>query len=70
MTLKRITWIDVIFIFLVSFIIHYMFDWYPSIITFMFFPVNESIWEHQKMIFMAYLMWGIVEYFILKKYSF
>jgi hypothetical protein len=67
MNLKKITIIGIIFIFLLSFITHSIYDWFPSFLTSIFFPVNESIWEHMKMIFTASLIWGLVEYFILKK---
>lgn len=69
MNLKRVTIMGVIFIFLISFVIHNMYNWYPSIITFMLFPINDTIWEHQKMICMAYLVWGVIEYFILKLFN-
>lgn len=66
MNLKRIAIIDIIFIFLFSFITHNIYNWFPSTLTSIFFPVNESIWEHQKMIFITVLIWGLVEYFLLK----
>lgn len=66
-SIKKVLTIGVLFIFLVSFITHNIYEWAPSMFTFSIFPINESIWEHQKMIFSAYLMWGIVEYIILKR---
>lgn len=38
-----------------------------SVIIGIFCPVNESIWEHQKLLFFPYIIWNIAEYFILKK---
>jgi hypothetical protein len=67
MTLKKITFIGIIFIFLLSFLTHSIYDLLPSFLTSLFFPVNESIWEHMKMIFTTYLIWGIVLYIILNK---
>jgi hypothetical protein len=69
MNLKKITTIGIIFIFLFSFITHNLYEWFPSFLTSLFFPVNESIWEHQKMIFTTVLLWGLIEYFLLKKYE-
>lgn len=69
MTLKKTTFVGVIFIFLIGFLIHYLYDWFPSIVTLILSPINESVWEHQKLIFTSYLLWGIVEYFILKRYN-
>ena len=31
------------------------------------FPVNESIWEHMKLIFTSYIFYGIIEYFLIRK---
>jgi hypothetical protein len=67
MTLKKLTFLGVIFIFLLSFITHNVYDLLPSFFTSLFFPVNESIWEHMKMIFTSTLIWGLVLYIILKK---
>lgn len=66
MSLKKLLIIRLLFVFGLSFITHNIYDWYPTFFTSIFFPVNESIWEHQKMIFTTILIWGIVEYFILK----
>jgi hypothetical protein len=66
-TLKKLTFIGVIFIFLLSFLTHSIYDLFPSFVTSIFFPVNESIWEHMKMIFTTSLIWEIVLYIILKK---
>jgi hypothetical protein len=66
MTLKKLAFIGVIFIFLLSFITHNMYNWFPNFLTSILFPVNESIWEHMKMIFITTLIWGLVEYIILK----
>lgn len=70
MNLKKISFVGVIFIFLISFITHNMYEWFPSTLMLLFFPINESIFEHQKMIFVSYLLWGIVLYFLLLKNNF
>lgn len=47
---------------------HFVFEWSNyNTITGAFFPVNESVWEHLKLIFFPYLIWSIVQYFLLKK---
>lgn len=66
MNLKRLTVIGTACIFLLSFVINRIYDLYPSMVTYMFFPASNSIWEHQKMICLAYLIWGVIEYFLLK----
>ena len=40
----------------------------PSTLTAIFFPVNESIWEHMKLLFSAVIMYGIIDYIILQKF--
>ena len=58
-----------IFIFLIGFIIHNLYEWCPNIVTLILSPVNESVFEHMKMIYTSYIIWIIIKYFILKKYN-
>lgn len=51
----------IIFLFLLSFLWHFMYDWIPCVLTSIFFPVNESIWEHMKIIFYVLLIGSILE---------
>lgn len=69
MNKKRITIISMIFIFLIGFIIHNLYEWCPNIVTLILSPVNESVFEHMKMIYTSYIIWIIIKYFILKKYN-
>ncbi len=69
MKLWQIVLSGIIFVFLFSFITHNIYDWFPSKLTSIFFPVNESIWEHQKMIYITNLLWGFIAYLLLKKYN-
>lgn len=69
MTLKRSRIISTIGIFLLCFLFHFIYDWIPSFITAIFFPVNESIWEHMKLLFSAVVMYGIIDYIILQKFK-
>ena len=32
-----------------------------------FAPVNESTWEHLKLLFFPYLIWTIIQYYLMKK---
>ncbi len=45
---------------------HFLYELLPSPIIAAIAPVNESIWEHIKIIYFPYLIWSIIEYFILK----
>ncbi|MBR6690712.1 MAG: hypothetical protein IKL65_05215 [Bacilli bacterium] len=69
MNLKKSRIISTIGIFLLCFLFHFIYDWIPSSITAIFFPVNESIWEHMKMLFSAIIFYGIIDYIILQKFK-
>ncbi len=55
--------------FLLCFLTHFGYDIFPNFITSIFFPVNESIWEHMKMLYTTILLYGIIEYFLLEKFN-
>lgn len=65
MNKKRII-IGTITILILSFLFHSVYDKYPSSITSLFFPVNESIWEHNKMILLSFFAWSIVEKIVFR----
>lgn len=67
MSLKKIKIINVVFLFLLSFLWHFVYDWFPNNIFALFFPVNESIWEHMKIIYFCLLMGSILEFVLCKK---
>lgn len=66
MNLKRLKIIGAIGCFLLAFLTHFLYDWFPNVIFSIFFPVNESIWEHMKMLFTTILLYEFIEYIILK----
>lgn len=35
--------------------LHFLYDWWPNALTALFSPINESLWEHVKLIFWPYL---------------
>lgn len=65
--MKKIKIIGVIVIFLLTVLYHFLYEWLPNPVFSVFFPVNESIWEHMKLLYSGFLTWGVIEYFILKK---
>ena len=67
MTLKKWKVINVILIFLFSSLFHFIYDWFPTFFTSLFFPVNESIWEHNKIIVASFLILAIIEKIYYKK---
>lgn len=69
MNLKKLKIITVIGIFILNFPIHFLYDWLPNSLFSLFFPVNESIWEHMKMIFTGFIFFAPIEYLLIKKYN-
>lgn len=69
MNLKIVKFISVIGIFLFSFLNHFMFDWFPNIFISIFFPVNESIWEHMKILSTSIIMYSFIDYTLLKTFN-
>lgn len=67
MTLKKWKVISVVGIFLFSALLHFIYDWFPNFFTSLFFPVNESIGEHNKIIVGSFLFWAIIEKIYYKK---
>ncbi len=68
MSLKRIKIISVFGMFVLCFLTHFLYNWLPNCLFSIFFPVNESIWEHMKMISSSILIFSVIEYFLYKKY--
>ncbi|MCI8777794.1 MAG: hypothetical protein HFI86_00335 [Bacilli bacterium] len=66
MNLKKLKIISVFGCFLLAFLTHFLYDWFPNIMFSIFFPVNESIWEHMKMLYSTILLYEFIEYIILK----
>lgn len=66
MNLKKFKVISIIGCFLLAFLTHFLYDWFPNRIFSIFFPVNESIWEHMKMLFTTILLYELIEFIILK----
>lgn len=66
MNLKSFKIFSSLIIFLISIFTHFGYEILPNYITSFFFPVNESIFEHIKVILSAYLIYSIIEYLFLK----
>lgn len=66
MSLKKIKLLNVIFLLFLSIFWHFVYDFVPSFFTSLFFPVNESIWEHMKIIYYSFIVVSIIEYLLCK----
>ena len=60
--MKRFTMIGIFGIFFLCILTHFIYDIFPCTFTAIFFPVNESIWEHMKMLFTTILLYHGLEY--------
>ena len=65
--MKKIKIISTIIIFLLSILCHFMYVWSPNTLFSILLPVNESIWEHMKLIITPVLITSIFEYIIYNK---
>lgn len=69
MNKKNFKLISCILAFAYCFPLHFLYAKYPIFITSIFSPVNESIWEHTKILFGSIILAGISQkiYTIIKK---
>ncbi len=59
--------VGVAFCLSMSFVFHFAYEWLNKNIGIAWlFATNESVWEHSKIIFYPYLIFSIVEYFVVK----
>ena len=67
--MKKIKITNILLAFLLCFPLHFLYDKFPNLITSIISPVNESIWEHMKLLFTSIIVIGIIEkiYYIIKK---
>lgn len=63
--------IGFIFVSITGTLSHFAFEWLNyNKIAGLVFPINESTWEHLKLLFFPYLIWSIFQYcFLIKKKS-
>lgn len=67
MSLKRYKILGIIIIFILCFPFHFLYELLPNPIFSFFFPVNESIWEHMKLLFTPFILYTSFEYLLIKK---
>ena len=65
--MKKVKIIGVIVSFILSFIFHFVYNIFPNTFFSIFAPVNESIWEHMKLIITGSIIFSIFEYFYYQK---
>lgn len=60
MKLKKLTILSIIIAFILAFPLHFLYDKVPCFLTSIISPVNESIWEHMKLLFGGIIISGII----------
>lgn len=66
MNKKWLKTIGIILAFVFCFPLHFLYDKFPSFFISIFAPVNESIWEHMKILFGSILLSGIIQKIIIR----
>lgn len=65
---KRSEIIGCIFAWVIGTLLHMLYDWTnQNQLVGLFSPVNESVWEHLKMIFFPIVIYSIFQYFYIGK---
>lgn len=67
MNVNKYKYFFVFLTFILCFVTHFVYDLFPCFLTSILFPVNESIWEHMKMLVSAEMISGILLFIIFKK---
>ena len=65
---KRFVIYNIILTFIMGFLVHNLYSWIPNIIT-SIFPVNESLFEHIKLIYLSPIISSIILYFYFRKFK-
>lgn len=64
MTIKKAHWCGFLFTIILGVLFHFVYEWSgENPVAAYFFPINESIWEHLKLLVLPYLLFIIAEYF-------
>ena len=64
--IKNLKIFGTIIAFILCFPLHFLYEKFPNFITSIITPVNESVWEHMKILFGAILISGIIQKIIVK----
>ncbi|MBO5247700.1 MAG: hypothetical protein J6B54_00170 [Clostridia bacterium] len=63
-SVKRLIW-GFLFVGVLGTLFHFAYEWLgETAIAGLFFPINESIWEHLKLLYFSVALWWIVEGFL------
>ena len=63
---KKFVIINIVLTFAMGFLVHNIYNWLPNVVT-SIFPVNESLFEHMKLIYFSPIISSLILYFYFKK---
>jgi len=63
---KKIVIINTIAIFLCMFLFSNIYNWLPNFLTAALFPVNESLFEHLKLMYVTFVLVSLITFIVLK----
>lgn len=63
---KRIVIINTIAIFLCMFLFSFIYEKFPNFLTASLFPVNESLFEHLKLMYVTFVLISLITFIVLK----
>ena len=66
-TKKKLKILGTVIAILLCFPVHFIYGMFPNFITSIFFPVNESIWEHMKIFFTCIMISSVIQKIIMFK---
>ncbi|MDP4118660.1 MAG: DUF6512 family protein [Bacillota bacterium] len=67
-SVKKIHVFGAIFTIFLGTVLHFLYEWTGhSKFTALFSPINESVWEHLKLLFFPIILFAVFEYFIYGK---
>ena len=62
------SWVGIVVVSLLSIPLHFVYEWTgENTVAGMFTPINESIWEHLKLVFWPLLFWWMIGFLIFNK---
>lgn len=65
-SLKRASCFGILFVLILGSLSHFVYGWsHQNPLAALFFPINESTWEHMKLLYFPMLLYGI---FLLRKF--
>lgn len=60
-------WVKVLLLQVAFLLLHFLYEWAPGPVTAIFSATNESVYQHMKVAFFAYLLVSLLEYLLVRQ---